>query len=376
LRITVSTLTPYPSGTAHVAHMTSTAQALVDLGHDVELVVAQPGPGWPAGTALASLGYEPSYRIRVLARRDYRGQSLVNGLRIRRLARRSRPDLWFADDVRCALAAAGAGAPTIFEVHSLHLLTRRMDRTALTHLLRMPALRGIVTISTALRDDLITHGVDPGLIHVAPEAASIVPASPTTDAPIDGARPNAVQVGYTGSLLPGRGIDLMVELARACPELDVHVMGGPPAESGRLAARSDRPTNLVVHGPRGLAEARRFQLRMDVLLAPYATSVTTPGGVDTARWMSPMKLFEYMAAGRAIVCSDLPVLREVVEDGVTAVLAAPTDVADWVAAVRSLAADPGRRERLGSRARAQVEQHHTWALRSERILAVAADARP
>jgi len=375
VRITISTLTPYPSGTAHVAHMTSTAQGLVDLGHEVDLVVAQPGPGWPAGSALASLGYEPGYRVRVLARRDYRGQSVINGIRIRRLARRSRPDLWFADDVRCALAAATAGTPTIFEVHTLHLLTRRTDRIALARLAASRSLRGIVTISAALRDDLVAHGIDGALIHVAPEAASIISDPAPTGTAVDGARPGVVQVGYTGSLLAGRGVELLVALADGCPELDVHVMGGPSLESDRLASSPERPANLIVHGPRSLAEARRFQLRMDVLLAPYARSVSTPGGVDTARWMSPMKLFEYMAAGRAIVCSDLPVLREIVEDDVTAVLVAPDDLDAWIGAVRSLAGDPGRRQRLGARALAAVEAQHTWHLRSERILAVASGRR-
>jgi glycosyltransferase involved in cell wall biosynthesis len=371
VRIIVSTLTPYPSGTAHVAHMTSTAQGLVDIGHDVELVVAQPGPGWPAGTALASLGYEPGYRLRTLARRDYRGQSAINGLRIRRLARRARPDLWFADDVRCALAAASTGTPTIFEVHTLHLLTRSLDRIALANLVRTRALRGIVTISTALRDDLMAHGIDGTRVHVAPEAATILEVSESELGPVGGARSGTIQVGYTGSLLPGRGVELMLELARACPELDVHLMGGPQDEVDRLASSSVVPPNLLIHGPRSLAESRRFQLRMDILLAPYATSVSTPGGVDTARWMSPMKLFEYMASGRAIVCSDLPVLREIVADDVTAVLVGPDDLRGWIEAVRSLASDPTRRTRLGDRAREQVGQHHTWTIRSHRILAIA-----
>ena len=61
----------------------------------------------------------------------------------------------------------------------------------------------------------------------------------------------------------------------------------------------------------------------DILIAPYAAQVSHAGGGDIGRWMSPLKLFEYMAAERPVVTADLPVLREVVRDGETALLCPP-----------------------------------------------------
>ena len=372
MRILVSTLTPYPSGTAHAVHITATAQGLVDAGHRVALVSAQTGPGWPAGSDAPNTS---GFTVRTLAERDHRGQSLVNGVRLARLASATRPDVAFADDVRSGLALALAGIPVIVEFHSMQFHASRLGREALRALLRRRELRGLVTISAALRDDLAgATRVAVERIHMLPEAAR-----PRTDdelaapAPAwlhDVMRPGALQVGYTGSLYEGRGVELLRSIAERLPDVDVHVLGGPDGEADALRSRPDRPTNLHVHGLRPVADAERAQAAMDVLLAPYARSVATPGGVDTSRWMSPMKVFEYLAAGRAMVCSDLPVLREVLAHEETALLVEPDDVDGWIATVERLRDDAALRGRLGVRGRAVHAERFTWEERSRQLVAI------
>jgi glycosyltransferase involved in cell wall biosynthesis len=372
MRILISTLTPFPAGDAHVVHITGTARGFADAGHQVTLVSAQAGPGWPAGSAPEQL----EATVRTLSRRDHRGQSLLNGLRLRRIVRELRPDLCFADDVRSGFALASAGAPVITEFHSMQFHTRRLGREALRRLVVHPELRALVTISGALRSDLAeVSGVDPARITVAPEAArprsdeELTAPRPRWLAPA--MRPRALQVGYTGSLFGGRGVELMVELARRSPDVDLHVLGGPEPQVDVLRQRTDRPANLHVHGLRPVGDAERMQVAMDVLLAPYASSVETPGGTDTARWMSPMKVFEYLASGRPMICSDLPVLREVLVDGETALLVAHDDVAAWAAALRRLANDGELRGRIGARGRAAHRERFTWAARTAALLTAA-----
>lgn len=372
MRILVSTLTPFPSGTAHVVHITATAQGFADAGHAVTLATAQRGPGWPDDTAPSALGFT----VATLALRDHRGQSLLNGMRLRRLVREVRPDLCFADDVRSGLALAGAGAPTLVELHSLRFHASALSRLALRRLIASPNLRRIITISQALRDDLIAvTGVAAGMVTVAPEAArprsDVELAAPAPDWLASAMRPGRLQVGYSGSLYGGRGVNLMVGLAARLPAVDVHVLGGPPAQAAALRERTDRPANLHVHGLRPVADAERLQNAMDVLLAPYSSSVQTPGGVDTARWMSPMKVFEYLAAGRAMVCSDLPVLRETLTHEETALLVEPDDTDAWVDAVVRLRDDEALRRGIGTRGRALHAEHHTWGHRTHALLGAA-----
>ena len=99
----------------------------------------------------------------------------------------------------------------------------------------------------------------------------------------------------------------------------------------------------------------------DILLMPY--SRTCP----TADWMSPLKLFEYMAAERAIVCSDLPSLRSVVSHDETALLAAPDSPDGLLAQLRLLVEDAGLRERLGRTAGAAAVQY-SWERRVRRLV--------
>jgi glycosyltransferase involved in cell wall biosynthesis len=75
-----------------------------------------------------------------------------------------------------------------------------------------------------------------------------------------------------------------------------------------------------------------------------------------------------MAAGRAILASDLPVLREVVRDGVHVLLCEPENTAAWVAGLRRLAGDPALRDRLGRAARAEFLRAHTWPARAQTAL--------
>jgi glycosyltransferase involved in cell wall biosynthesis len=110
--------------------------------------------------------------------------------------------------------------------------------------------------------------------------------------------------------------------------------------------------------PAVLAEA-------DIALAPYA--------VDAPEYFSPIKLFEYMAAGLAVVAGDLPAVREVVSKE-TAVLVPKGDPEALAAAVAGLSMDAARRQRLGRAARALVAAEHTWRHRARRVLAVAASA--
>ena len=86
-----------------------------------------------------------------------------------------------------------------------------------------------------------------------------------------------------------------------------------------------------------------YQSAADVLLMPYGRAVTTSSGGNTAEICSPMKMFEYMAAGRAILTSDLPVLREVLDE--TKAVFSPLEQAEaWESALGGLLANPQRRQ--------------------------------
>src|SRR5207247_1301120 len=110
-----------------------------------------------------------------------------------------------------------------------------------------------------------------------------------------------------------------------------------------------------------------YQSAADILLMPYSRSIMgSSGTADSASVASPMKMFEYMAAGRAIVTADLPVIREVLNEK-NAVFCEPDQLENWRLEIEKLLADESRRVALGNQAKEDVAGY-TWLARAERIL--------
>jgi len=100
---------------------------------------------------------------------------------------------------------------------------------------------------------------------------------------------------------------------------------------------------------------------------PYGRSIAGSSGGNSADICSPMKLFDYLAAGRAILSSDLPVIREVLDE-TCAAFAVPEDLESWSVALASLLADEALRARLSSSAR-ETAPRYDWRAREKRIMA-------
>jgi glycosyltransferase involved in cell wall biosynthesis len=170
-----------------------------------------------------------------------------------------------------------------------------------------------------------------------------------------GAEPPSVV--FTGRLRPWHGAATLAQawelLGPAAPRL---VVVGDGDGRDRLEAAGAHVTGTVPHGavPGLLAAAQ-------IGVVPYPA--------DTPGYFSPLKLFEYLAAGLAVVGADLPGVRDIA--GPATVLVPPGDAASLAAAVADLAADPARRAELGAAGRQTVLANHTWRHRARRILDLA-----
>jgi glycosyltransferase involved in cell wall biosynthesis len=112
-----------------------------------------------------------------------------------------------------------------------------------------------------------------------------------------------------------------------------------------------------------------FLRAFDVLIAPYQPVVTLRGGAgNNADWVCPLKLFEYMAAGKPIVCSDLPILCEVVSHEDTAILCSPTKVEQWAEALRRLRDHKKLADLIAARALEKFTQYYSWDARAAFVL--------
>jgi glycosyltransferase involved in cell wall biosynthesis len=178
-----------------------------------------------------------------------------------------------------------------------------------------------------------------------------------------------ITAGYTGHLYPGRGTDLMFELAGRHPEFQFLWVGGEELAVAQWRKRqmdTAGMSNLQIVGFVDQERLPAYQAACDILLMPYERRVGVSSGGDTAAFASPMKMLEYLAAGRAILASDLPPIREILHEKI-ARLVPPEDVSAWSQSLRELGEGASRRETLGSAARVEAARH-TWRERAHRAL--------
>jgi glycosyltransferase involved in cell wall biosynthesis len=272
---------------------------------------------------------------------------------------------------RCPYSAffsALAGLPTVLELH------RPVDTRSLGYvwnLAKLPSFRGLIAITGALAKR-IAHDVPhvEKRLTVIPDAADPVRRD-CPEFPIRRQPGSLLEIGYAGHLYAGKGMELIAELAKRLPAVGFHVMGGLDSDIESWRRRTDALGNVFYYGHHPHADVEAFLQSVDVVVAPYQRSTMVfGGGHDIAPWMSPLKIFEYMASGKPILASDLPVLHEVLADERTALLCNPDDAAPWVRSIERLIAEPGLRSALGLAAKQTFEQRHTWQIRSKMALDV------
>lgn len=170
------------------------------------------------------------------------------------------------------------------------------------------------------------------------------------------------RIVYAGSFFGWKGVDDLVDAARSLPGFRMRLIGGSEERIAELRARAGGTgaeldfAGHIAHGSVATELAR-------------ACIAVLPNRADPdSAFTSPIKLFEYMAAGCAVVASDLPSLREVLDRDDVA-WAPPGDPTGLAKAIRGLAEDPERARRLGARLREKA-RGYTWAVRGERLAQV------
>ena len=344
-------------------------QAFGRLGHDVTLLAPNVQSGLEPGVSdiFSFYGVDPCFQLRKLPWRTFKGRGWVYGFEAARFARRSGVDGVFGRCLNSCAVAARFGFPTVWDAHMLTFLKRRSERLLFLWMIAAPAFKGITVNCDSLRRCILEQVPQlAGRITVAHNGADLLPKD-VKSADL-GDNDGRLRVGYVGHLYPGKGLEIVRELAARAPWADFHVVGGQEHTVERLRDDPTLPSNVRLHGFVPPAEAERLTLAFDVLVAPYQREVQIAGGGETAAWMSPLKLFSYMAAGKPILCSDLPVLREIIQHGRNGLLISANDPDAWLSALGQLSTDPAQRMRLGQNAHADFLARHTWQQRANLII--------
>ena len=275
-------------------------------------------------------------------------------------------DVIYGRDFWTLALMSGFATPIICELHEMP--QGFVWKTLFRRITKAPNFAGLVVISEELQNDVVhTYPyIEQDRMIVAHDGADvyddpIVPAQlniSTEDKKIKS------HVGYAGSLYQGKGVELILKIAAKKQNSVFHVFGGSESQIKSLQQREPISGNIRFYGHIPHGDLPRYLAACDILCAPYQNRVHIDTGKDIARWLSPLKLFEYMASERPILCSDLKVLREIICNEHNGILLSPNNVNDWVEAINRLEASPERVHFMVENAYSILKTKYAWSVRS------------
>jgi glycosyltransferase involved in cell wall biosynthesis len=296
--------------------------------------------------------------------------------RFKGVLRNYRPDFVYKrhalNDAGVVLAARRSGVPVVLEVNCPYSSPRhqefeRVRFKRLTAWLEKRAFDSadlVVAVSTPLADYIRKVARDPDKVAVLPNGANpqqFTTASALGDAVRDryGLSGSTV-VGWVGILREWHRVDLLLTAIARLPSLRLLIIGDGPDQPRleRLASELGVTSRVTFTGRVPHAEMPQHVAALDVAVAAD----------DRTGYASPMKLLEYMAAGRAVVAPRLSNIEDLIHDGHDGLLFQPGDVNDLATVLQRLATDTSLRARLGARARLEIESSRNWVRIAEEVI--------
>ncbi|MBI2406657.1 MAG: glycosyltransferase family 4 protein [Candidatus Harrisonbacteria bacterium] len=356
-----------PTEKAHGAQIMNMCAAFAAAGHEVTLVVprrrnaliADPFDfyGVPRNFAVKKLWCLDFLALPFLKRIGFMLESMcfLGALQLYALFRKT--DVYYTRDLSIA-AGLLTRRPLFYEIHSLP------ERDTWLHRRACWRASGIIVISEGLRKELIVRGATAQKVLLARDAVDIARFDVTLDRfqcrkklglPLD-----RKIIVYTGHLYGWKGADVFARAAAELPpDTLVYIVGGTD-DDVRLFKQQFASANLHIVGWKNSREIPLWLKAADVLVLPTSGKETIG-----ARYTSPMKLFEYMASGTPIVASNLPSIREVLDES-RAILVAPDEPRALAEGIRRVSRDADMATVRASAARQYVSEY-TWENRARRI---------
>ncbi|MFW6015710.1 MAG: glycosyltransferase family 4 protein [bacterium] len=361
-----------PSKTANSIHIMKICQAFSKKGHEV-ILVAPEYKDIEVGVddVYGYYGVDNIFKIIKLPWKRIKGRGYIYGWEVAIVVSREKPDLVYGRSLTsCYFSSIITKVPIIFEAHQPIKDFGMIQEFCFRKLLKKQSFEKFVVISDSLKQYYIkNYNMKSEKILVAHDGADCAPENIklTKLQLIDNEK---INVGYIGHLYKGKGMELISKLAKKCSWANFHVVGGLEQDINYWKKELDGVKNIYFYGFVPHSKTLCYGKAFDVLLAPYQKKVSGYGNkkANLSDWMSPLKIFEYMSLGKPIVCSDLPVLREILKNNYNGLLCDPENIDEWVKALKDLVADKKLTNRIGSQGKKDFLEKYTWDKRAELVL--------
>ncbi len=352
-----------PSGSTNSIHVAKIADAFASISEDFNLIVFG---GDTKATLREVYGIRNEFPVyRIDRGTDKKLDQIKWAIDAVGLARKQGCNVIVTRDPFCAVIAVIRGLSAVLDLHGdIKHLTGRFYRMLKWKWFVNNSRFHLVTISQGLKDYYVqNYDITPDRITVLPDGADLEDFEPYSGKELS-LNKDSLHIGYFGKILVGKGIDLIRRVALADP-IDVFDIYGGTLEEAMEETRAEFPDNVVFHGRVNNKEIPTIMCDMDVLMLPNQDKLMNMGE-DIGKFTSPLKLFEYMASGRSIIASDLPVIREVLSDD-NAYLADAVDEKEWVRCISDIKAHECCAIARAARAREDVRRY-SWKSRAEAML--------
>jgi glycosyltransferase involved in cell wall biosynthesis len=383
---------PVPSSETITLQAVTMAAEMARAGAEVELVVPSLGV---AGTddLLAAYGIPVTDRLSVIELKSWynprfnrwRGGGFRRALERLLLAREADQTVVYLRGERGLEVAVDlidrrtkTHVPVVYEAHKVyrafhderhHLdAEKRADKARRAGTIEgrvYEGADGLVAINQALLDEIRTAG--------GGRALTLVARNGTTPNPDADRVPRLEDVVYAGELAPWKGVGTLVAAFEHLPDRHLRILGGAERKSIEALRGEVLDRGLT---DRVSVEGRRPAAAIPALLArTRVVAIPLPGdNSQAARFTSPLKLFQALEAGCAVVASDLPSIREIVRHDRDALLVPPDDARALADGLERVLTDDDLRSRLAAAGRETARSYH-WSERARRVLEFLRDVR-
>ncbi|UCC92580.1 MAG: glycosyltransferase family 4 protein [Thermoplasmata archaeon] len=355
----VATRIPFPQESGGTTHIRSVVRELMRRGHEIVLC-ANVGDGLPEGEVEGMRTYRFTWRYRDVNVSQV-AHRWTHGIRVAQLAKKYQADLIYERESSMgsgALAAKLTGLPLVVEVNDHWYHPMSLER----------ASRILSVTGGSRRTIPEEHHHKTRFLHNAVDMALFDDSTPMAIEGLKGRR----GICYTGSMLAWHGLpdlaDALPHLLDKVPDAALVIAGEAKSDEQRevlsslksAAEGAGDPGAVILLGRVPHGDIPAILAAGEVCVAPF----NPEGERDLVRYgffYSPLKLWEYMAAGRAVVSTDIPNIREIVgEDRGT--LVPPGEPLALARAIADLLLDGEQRMGMGMKGRA-FAQENTWEKR-------------